>query len=421
MSAATPLSRRQFLRLLLLLSGGRALGAEAPKSQGDNGIGGTGYQPGDNGIGGTGGTDGTGFIGTIRKFGSVYVNGDRIAYPPGVRIEIDGVSAPASRMRIGQVARLIADRRGETWTTNRITIVSEAIGAIDRIDGRRFEVLGQRIEAPGARSTHSLRAGDRVAVSGLRRPDQTIVASLIEKRESGVDQLAGVVTQDAGGEYKIGGQTITGVSTALVGERVITRGVLANGAFAAHEVKLDTGFGIASVETVSVETWVSQSDGALSTANGIRVEGVGDLRAGSYHVVINGEVGPNGSLIARRMEFPNRQGGFDRPGGMRGSGGPGGGTNGPGGPAGGGANGPGGPRGPGSGSPGPGSGLHGGGPTGGGPDGFPGPAGPTGGEPQGGPVGPGGFGGFRGPMGPGGFGGGGPGGFGGGGPGGPPR
>ena len=101
-------------------------------------------------------------------------------------------------MRIGQVARLIAD--AQTWTTNRITM----IGAIDH--RCCFEVLVP--SSAGAQHAFSWRAGDRVAVSGLRRPDQTIVASLIEKRESGVGTYGGASTQTVGGEYKIGGQSV---------------------------------------------------------------------------------------------------------------------------------------------------------------------------------------------------------------------
>ena len=63
MSVAGRLTRRQVLQLLASLAGGAALAGEPPKAGGDNGIGGTGYQPGDNGIGGTG------FIGAIRRFG----------------------------------------------------------------------------------------------------------------------------------------------------------------------------------------------------------------------------------------------------------------------------------------------------------------------------------------------------------------
>ena len=85
---------------------------------------------------------------SIRKFGSVYVNGQRIAYPDDAMIEIDGARVEASDMRIGQVARLVAARRGDGWTTSRIVIVSEVVGPVERVSGKRVEVLGQRVQLP---------------------------------------------------------------------------------------------------------------------------------------------------------------------------------------------------------------------------------------------------------------------------------
>ncbi len=226
-------NRRQVLSLFALLAGARALADEKPKGSGDNGIGGTGLKPADNGIGGTG------FIGTIRKFGSVWVNGERIAYPSDVRIRIDGEPAAPSALRIGQVARLVAERRDETWTTDGIVIVSEVVGPIARIQGAGLEVLGQSVLAPSVGAARAFRVGERVAVSGLRRPDQTIVASLIEKRDGGPDQIAGLL-QEVGADFQIGGQRVTGAGGGVVGERVILRGAMENGVFAAREVKLDT-------------------------------------------------------------------------------------------------------------------------------------------------------------------------------------
>ncbi len=337
-----------------------ALAAEKPKPGGDNGIGGTGYQPGDNGIGGTG------FIGAIRKFGSVWVNGERIAYPADVRIRIDGEPAVASQMRIGQVARLVAAPRDGVLTTDRIVILSEVVGPVGRIDKARLEVLGQSVELRSARMARGLKVGDRVAVSGLRKPDQTIVASLIERRDPGPDQIVGILARDAGGQFHIGAQTVTGVGAGVIGQRVIVRGTAADGAFAALETKLDTLIGIGPARTLSVETWVTRRDGEVVTASGVRVERAGDIGTGSFHVVINGELGQNGALIARSVELPTRRGDFAPPRGPGGAGGPGGGA---GGPGGGGANRPGAPFGPGTNRPGgPAGGMNGpgGGPPGGG-------------------------------------------------------
>ena len=204
MNARVLLSRRELLRLFALLAGGKAFAAEKPKA-GDNGIGGTGLKPADNGIGGTG------FVGTIRKFGSVWVNGERIAYPPDVLIRIDGEPAAQSALRIGQVARLVAERRDGAWTTGGIVIVSDVVGPITRLEGARFEALGQTVELAAPKLARGLKVGDRVAVSGLRRPDQTIVASLVQRRETGPDQIAGVLVEDGQNAFRIGGQRVTGV------------------------------------------------------------------------------------------------------------------------------------------------------------------------------------------------------------------
>ena len=141
---------------------------------------------------------------------------------------------------------------------------------------------------------------------------------------------------------------MTGAGGGVVGERVILRGAMENGVFAAQEVKLDTVIAAGDVQRLSVEAWVSARDGVLTTANGIRVEdSAGALASGSHHVVINGEIGINGALIVRTVSYANGNGGFSPPSGPRGPGGGGHGPAGPGGGSRGGMNGPGGPARPG--------------------------------------------------------------------------
>ncbi|RBP03077.1 hypothetical protein DFR50_1461 [Roseiarcus fermentans] len=415
MSANSLFSRRQVLRLVALLAAGPALAGEKPKTLGDNGIGGTGFKPGDNGIGGTG------FIGTIRKFGSVWVNGERIAYPSGVLIRIDGEAAPASRMRIGEVARCVAEPKDGHWTTNAIVITSEVVGTIARIDGRRLTILGQSVDLADAKMGRGLAVGDRVAVSGLRRPDQTIVASWVEKRASGPDQIAGLLGRDASGAFRIGDATLIGADPGAVGKRVLARGAIENGVFAVRTMTLDAVGALGPVTAVSVETFVAERDGTLVTAGGVPVEDAAGLRPANHPVVIRGELAANGALVARGVSVPDGRGGFRPSGGWRGGGG--------GGPGGG--QGPGGGVHPGGSGGAPRQGAIGGG----GPLGRAGPMSPAGSmapgaarpfAPGSGPVpglgggvggigAPGGLsapGGFGGPGGPGGFG---PGGFGGGG------
>src|SRR5262249_18496187 len=91
----------------------------------DQGIGGTGIirRSDDRGIGGTG------IVGVIQRFGSIFVNGERVSYAPNVPVLIDGAATSAKALRIGQVAGVLAVRRPEgTWTTRGIGLVSRGVG-----------------------------------------------------------------------------------------------------------------------------------------------------------------------------------------------------------------------------------------------------------------------------------------------------
>ena len=95
----------------------------APDRPRDVGIGGTGFAPdetvSDRGIGGTG------FVGTIQRFGSIFVNDRRIAYDPDVPVLVDGARARAADLRLGQFVRTTALPRGDGLVTTAINVESE--------------------------------------------------------------------------------------------------------------------------------------------------------------------------------------------------------------------------------------------------------------------------------------------------------
>ncbi|WP_244498793.1 DUF5666 domain-containing protein, partial [Methylobacterium sp. GXS13] len=200
-------NRRFVLRLLAgaaTLLPGTAWPQENPR---DQGIGGTGMkmieEPKDGALGeGDRGIGGTGVIGTIRRFGSIVVNDLRIAYPPEVAVQIDGEPAKATDLKIGQVVQVVARPERGGLGTSRIDVTSEVVGQVESVSPGRMIVLGQRVDSAGLAG--DWQAGSRVAVSGLRRPDGVIVASLIEPRTSGPDRVAGPVRLAAGGGLAIG-------------------------------------------------------------------------------------------------------------------------------------------------------------------------------------------------------------------------
>jgi hypothetical protein len=256
-------------------------GGDKPK---DNGIGGTGnisvLPDRDNGIGGTG------VVGTIRAFGSVFVNGLKMSYAPTAEVVMDGKVVDASRMRIGHVVSLVAERDGNGFSTARIRILHEVVGSIEAISGRRLRVLGQWIELGRGASASGLAVGQYVAVSGLRLPDQTIVASLVEPGQAGAAQIVGTVTRDAEGRLTIGSQRLLGVAQSMVGERVAMRGAVGEGGFDASFVSAEEWLP-RGVRQALVETYLEQDGTSVTTADGLKLAPARNM---AFHGVVRGVI-----------------------------------------------------------------------------------------------------------------------------------
>jgi hypothetical protein len=268
MKASSRLTRRRLGELLAgLITSAWSPAIAAPDKPKDNGIGGTGSvwampEPSDNGIGGTG------VIGTIQDFGSIIVNGVHVSYPTDALIAIDGEQSEPSQMKIGQVASLVAEKKDQDYVTSRIEIIHEVIGEIETVSGRTLRLVGQKVElGPGIKAP-ALKAGLRVAISGLRLPDQTIVASLIEAAGSGQEQLVGTVTRAPDGNLMIGGQAVSNVATSYLGQRVILRGSsrskLFEASYTSNNVRLPRG-----VERFLVETYLERRGATVTTADGL--------------------------------------------------------------------------------------------------------------------------------------------------------
>ncbi len=246
---------------------------EAPR---DQGIGGTGMMrtdapretplgEGDRGIGGTG------VIGTIRRFGSIIVNDLRIAYPPEVEVRIDGAAAKAADLKIGHVVHVVARPEGGGLATRRIDVTSEVVGPVEASAPGRMIVLGQRVSTAGL--TGDWKPGTRVAVSGLRRPDGVIVASLVEPRDAGPDRVAGPVRRGADGALLIGALRLTGADALPPGKRALVTGSAADGVLHttnAAQIGLPFPPGL---KQVSIEAYIGRAGAGLDIGSGYRVTG----------------------------------------------------------------------------------------------------------------------------------------------------
>jgi hypothetical protein len=297
-----PIVSRRLLLAGLWLAGSSSAWAWDRKGD-DQGIGGTGIirRNDDRGIGGTG------IVGVIQRFGSIFVNGERISYAPNVPVLIDGAATSAKALRIGQVARVLALRQADgTLTTHRIEVVSEVVGPIENVATGEITVLGQKVISAGSESWR--RPGTHVAVFGLRRTDGVIVASLVEPRRDNAARVAGLLERDRWG-LRIGGLRLDGVNGALVGRRVQAEGQVVQGAMRVSRAKVDDFSDLAGASRLLIEAYVRRVGNNLQFGSGYIARDVSRFQptAGEARVVVDAVPDGSGGL---RVESVRSVGNF---------------------------------------------------------------------------------------------------------------
>ncbi|WP_445503477.1 DUF5666 domain-containing protein [Microvirga sp. G4-2] len=250
--------------------------------------------PRDRGIGGTGvvssdpesdrGIGGTGMMGTIRGFGSIIVNGLHVTYAPDVPVRIDGQPRAVSDLRIGQVVRVVAETQNGVLRTRQIDVTSEVVGTIEATGSKTLRVLGQSVSIESLNNTQQWRRGERVAVFGLRRPDGTIVASLIERRAEGPEKVIGSVIKLRDGSLGIGQLKLSGVAPALVGTRAVLEGAYKSGVLDVIRTAKERDLLGPEIRRFSIEAYVERTRNGLRLGSDLEVAGKvpSALPAGSY-------------------------------------------------------------------------------------------------------------------------------------------
>lgn len=217
-----------------------------------NGLGGSGRtapHPLENGLGGSGRQgDKAAIFGAISKFGSIWVNDRHIELPDTTQYFLAGQPARSRQLRLGQTVAVLADAISEDeYQAIEVHMIYNAIGKVDSIslvDGQRvLQVLGQNV-----RITENTRiqnqAGDlisevsqhqRVAISGIRAPDQSIQASLIVINSPQATLLAGPV-DTSHKQWQLGGQPLKFTAGAPdLSQPLQMRGEMLDGFFVVSE------------------------------------------------------------------------------------------------------------------------------------------------------------------------------------------
>ncbi|MGJ4950774.1 DUF5666 domain-containing protein [Bradyrhizobium sp. HKCCYLS20291] len=296
-----PLLSRRALLSALWLAGTSALAWGQTRGGSDQGLGGTGLNSGqDQGMGGTG------IVGVIQRFGSIFVNGERVSYAPNVPVAIDGEATSVKALKIGQLARVLARRDAKgTLGTGRIDVVSEVTGPIEAVRPGELTVLGQTVVSPGQESWRKV--GTPVAVFGLRRSDGAIVASLVDPRTTTTSRITGVVVRDRNGALAIGGLRLVGADQTLVGQRVQAEGRVAQGAMQVARVRPDDLKDFARASRLLVEGYVQRVGSELRFGSGYVARDNSRFQpAGEVRVVIDAVPDGAGGLRAESVQSVDR-------------------------------------------------------------------------------------------------------------------
>ena len=304
------MTRRQLVWLAATALG-TSMAHRVSAAPGDQGIGGTGFslrpadEEGDRGIGGTG------VIGTIRKFGSIIVNDLRIAYPQDATVRIDGRPASVADLKLGQVVRVAAARGSDGGlSTHVIDVTSEVVGPVERVSPKTMTVLGQTVSTAELKTPRRFAVGEHVAVSGLRRNDGTIVASLIQPSAGGLTKVAGPVVQEPDGALRIGGLKLTGMSGTLIGQRAIVEGHADSTGLVVARSTDETTLLPKTVSTLSVEAYVERRGSDVRLGSGLPIDRLSSATfpAGrSVRAVLTTAIAADGRLSAETIRSGGKQ------------------------------------------------------------------------------------------------------------------
>lgn len=172
-------------------------------------------------------------------------------------------------------------------------------------------------------------------MSGLRRPDGTLVASLVETRPPGPSRLRGPLATGSDGSFTIGRLRIAGLAPSLAGRRVSLVGRRVEDRFHATTVYIEPHVPFAAADRLLLEDYVARTPDGIRFGSGLDMVGnaAAALRAAmpmgeSVRAVVTAKAGPEGRLgveslrVARDGRGPGSHGGHRDPG-LHGAGRPG--------------------------------------------------------------------------------------------------
>lgn len=286
----------------------------------DRGMGGTGVLAQDRGMGGTG----IGVIGTVTGFGSICVNGVRIAYDADTPVSENGVAVGASMLAQGHTVAVSALESNGQLAATSISLAHTLTGPLTSAPNSTgaFSVMGVQVESAFAVGvdTTSLGVGDTVTIDGLQRADGTIDATRIVKTSKDANAVVRGALDVSSGAVRIGTVPVTLSANqhqdlnARNGQWAVAEGGWADGRLAADVVSIGPEFDPVATSRLSVEGYLIDGGEGDYTVRGVPIRDDANRRlnqttmerlASGQRVHVVGRVEANGTLRIQTIVVPD--------------------------------------------------------------------------------------------------------------------
>jgi len=279
--------------------------------------------------------------GRITRFASIFVNGREFGTETATVI-VDGQAATVGDLKLGQTVfvRGIVDSELPVGVADEVVASSVIDGPITSIDSDEMQltVLGKMAFADadsvverlsGDDGFENLAVGDRVAISGFRRSDGSLLASRIEETAPGGDnRVVGEVNNLVATSFQIddlvvdfGTAEIGGFPSGAVreGDNVRVRGSAfgVNGELIASKVEFVPGISSEGQDVGEFEGFIADfSSAAEFSVAGVRVvtnSGTGFVGGGAANlttdtnVTVRGDFDAAGQLVASEVTIRGTQ------------------------------------------------------------------------------------------------------------------
>jgi hypothetical protein len=179
-------------------------------------------------------------LGVITGFHSVCLDGTEVAVDGSVPMRIDGATVQGTALRAGQVAMIETAADAAGTHSLRLAVRHELVGPVEHAGNGTMVIAGQTVApAAGAWGMDAVHPGAWVAVSGLRRPDGSVLATRFDPAPRGKVTIRGPVTVTHG-VARIGDARLAiGAHRPADGSFVVATGRWSNGVLVVERLEPD--------------------------------------------------------------------------------------------------------------------------------------------------------------------------------------